>query len=131
MSDPQGGRRYTDGTQDHLETLLLDSLRGFCRLALAPMLRQAVREEVQREIASRTVADRREWLTQPAAAQVAGCSVSTIRNWQGEGKLSKGERGRVNAAELRALLAGRKATSGGDVLDLKAAKIAASLKGGN
>lgn len=49
-----------------------------------------------------------EWLSQPAAGRIAGCSPSTIRDWQRRGLLSRGRRSRVAGHELRELLAGGK-----------------------
>lgn len=76
--------------------------------ALLDVAREAGREEAQRAV--REALDRRgvgaEWLSQAAAARLAGgVTPATIRSWQASGALSKGRRGRVNAAELRAYLA--------------------------
>lgn len=72
--------------------------------------------ELEQRIAARVLAEVRrlldrgagvgpEWLSQPAAAKLAGVRAQTIREWQKAGVLTKGRRGRVNAAELRAYLA--------------------------
>jgi hypothetical protein len=89
-----------------------------------------VRAELDRQRAGTAAPDRRGWLSQPQAAQLAGVSVSTVRAWQGAGRLTKGDRGRVSASELRALLAGRQAPPQAGAIDLAAARIAGSLRGG-
>ena len=95
----------------------------------AERIRLAVREEVERQVGTRNASDKREWLSQPDAAELAGVSVSTVWNWLKAGHLTRGERGRVNAAQLRAFLAGRKPQPSTSPVDLTAARIAASLKG--
>lgn len=115
-------------TSDPLEAVIVARLRALAEQTLAELVQRAVAEALARSGAP-AAPDRREWLTQPQAATVAGVSRSTLRAWQAAGRLQRGERGRVNAAELRALLAGRPATARGDVLELRQQRIADRLRG--
>ena len=75
-----------------------------------------------------------EWVSRARAARLAGASVSTIRDWQAAGKLSRGHRGRVNLAQLREHLSAgpRRSAAKPDhtapVADLKAARAAAEIR---
>jgi hypothetical protein len=67
--------------------------------------RRAAVETLERAGAARLEHD---WLTQVAAARIAGVTPQTIREWLRAGVLGDpGRRGRVNLVRLREYLAGR------------------------
>ncbi|AAK94346.1 MerR-like transcriptional regulator [Myxococcus phage Mx8] len=69
-------------------------------------------------------------LTQTEAAALASVSTSTIRNWQAQGLLTAGHRGRVKKSELEAFLASPRAkATPEEEADAKAAAILARKAG--
>lgn len=81
--------------QGLVQALVADAIAG-----LEERVRAIVREELRRGRATEA-----EWISSSQAAALAGVSPATIRRWRTEGKLTKAQRGRVNVAELRALMA--------------------------
>ncbi len=83
-------------------------LEGALGSLLAELVRQEAAQVARRVVAEALASGDRsgvEWATQESAGDLAGVTPQTIRGWQATGKLSKGRRGRVNLAELRAFLA--------------------------
>jgi hypothetical protein len=96
-------------------------------------LEQLVRRIVREMLASGGPVGEPETLPKARAARAVGLSPATIDRWQRAKRLARGDRGRVNMRELRALLAGEggaaKEPAAVDLAAHRARRIADDLKG--
>lgn len=124
-----GSRQETFGP---IETAIAGLARQVVRDLARDELEQLVGRAVREALGSRTAGEP-ESLPKAQAARAVGVSPATLDRWQRGGRLTRGHRGRVLMAELRALLAGERteeAPAAVDLAERRARRLADEIKRG-